>query len=223
VRQRGRATCDNVRMTRSKLILVAAGLLCAACAFAQVTPDEAKQGFRPIFNGKSLDGWDGDPRLWSVHDGAIVGSTEGVKLTHNTFLVYKENFSNFVFRAQVKLRNHNSGIQFRSQTFPEWVVKGYQADIAEGAWWGSIYEEGGKRGVLANGWAGKGEKVVRANDWNDYEIFAKGDMMQLTLNGLVTATIWDNLHANGIIALQLHAGPAMQASFRNIRIKTIPQ
>jgi hypothetical protein len=210
-------------MTRSKLILVAAGLLCAACAFAQVTPDEAKQGFRPIFNGKSLDGWDGDPRLWSVHDGAIVGSTEGVKLTHNTFLVYKENFSNFVFRAQVKLRNHNSGIQFRSQTFPEWVVKGYQADIAEGAWWGSIYEEGGKRGVLANGWAGKGEKVVRANDWNDYEIFAKGDMMQLTLNGLVTATIWDNLHANGIIALQLHAGPAMQASFRNIRIKTIPQ
>ena len=96
-----------------------------------------------------------------------------------------------------------------------------QADAAEGAWWGSIYEEGGKRGVLANGWTGKGEKVVRAGDWNDYEIFAKGDMIQLTLNGLVTATIWDKASASGIIALQLHAGPPMQASFRNIRIKTL--
>jgi hypothetical protein len=208
-------------MTRSRVLALAAGLLCAACAFAQISSDEKKQGFRPIFNGKNLDGWDGDPQLWKVVDGAIVGSTDGVKLKHNTFLAYKENFSNFVLRLQIKLRNHNSGIQFRSQTFPEWVVKGYQADAAEGAWWGSIYEEGGKRGVLANGWTGKGEKVVRAGDWNDYEIFAKGDMIQLTLNGLVTATIWDKASASGIIALQLHAGPPMQASFRNIRIKTL--
>lgn len=208
-------------MTRSRVLALAAGLFCAACAFAQISPDEKKQGFRPIFNGKNLDGWDGDPQLWKVVDGAIVGSTEGVKLKHNTFLASKENYSNFVLRLQIKLRNHNSGIQFRSQLFPEWVVKGYQADAAEGAWWGSIYEEGGKRGVLANGWAGKGEKVVRAGDWNDYEIFAKGDMIQLKLNGLVTATIWDKASASGIIALQLHAGPPMQASFRNIRIKTL--
>ncbi len=208
-------------MTRSRVLALAAGLFCAACAFAQISPDEKKQGFRPIFNGKNLDGWDGDPQLWKVVDGAIVGSTEGVKLKHNTFLASKENYSNFVLRLQIKLRNHNSGIQFRSQVFPEWVVKGYQADAAEGAWWGSIYEEGGKRGVLANGWAGKGEKVVRAGNWNDYEIFAKGDMIQLKLNGLVTATIWDKASASGIIALQLHAGPPMQASFRNIRIKTL--
>jgi hypothetical protein len=208
-------------MTRSRVLALAGGLFCAACAFAQISPDEKKQGFRPIFNGKNLDGWDGDPQLWKVVDGAIVGSTEGVKLKHNTFLASKEDYSNFVLRLQIKLRNHNSGIQFRSQLFPEWVVKGYQADAAEGAWWGSIYEEGGKRGVLANGWAGKGEKVVRAGDWNDYEIFAKGDMIQLKLNGLVTATIWDKASASGIIALQLHAGPPMQASFRNIRIKTL--
>jgi hypothetical protein len=208
-------------MTRLPALAIVAGMLFSACAFAQLSPEESKQGFRLIFNGKNLDGWDGDPQLWSVRDGAIVGSTEGVKLKHNTFLAYKENLANFILRTQVKLRNHNSGIQFRSQLFPEWVVKGYQADAAENAWWGSIYEEGGKRGVMANGWTGKGEKVVRANDWNDYEIFAKGDMMQLTLNGLVTATIWDKISSSGIIALQLHAGPAMQASFRNIRIKTL--
>jgi hypothetical protein len=129
-----------------------------------------------------------------------------VKLKHNTFLAYKENFSNFVLRLQYQAAQSQQRYPFRSQTFPEWVVKGYQADAAEGAWWGSIYEEGGKRGVLANGWTGKGEKVVRAGDWNDYEIFAKGDMIQLTLKGLVTATIWDKASASGIIALQFTPG-----------------
>jgi len=204
-----------------RLHLIAAALLCAFCAWAQLAPEEARQGFRPLFNGKNLDGWQGDPQLWSVEDGAIVGSTDKVRIKHNSFLAYKETFSDFVLRLQIKLRNHNSGIQFRSQLFPEWVVKGYQADAAQGAWWGSIYEEGGKRGVLANGWTGKGEKVVRAGDWNDYEIFAKGDMIQLTLNGLVPATIWDPASSSGIIALQLHAGPPMRVSFRNIRIKTL--
>jgi len=208
-------------MLGSRLIAISAVLFCAFCAWAQLAPEEARQGFRLIFNGKNLEGWDGDPRLWSVSDGAIVGSTDKVKLAHNSFLAYKENFANFILRAQAKLRNHNSGIQFRSRLLPDWVVKGYQADMAEGAWWGSIYEEGGKRGVLANGWVGKGEKVVRSGDWNDYEIFAKGDMIQLTLNGLVTATIWDQASSSGIIALQLHAGPPMEVRFRNIRIKTL--
>ena len=106
-------------MTRLSALAIVAGLMCSACAFAQLTPEESKQGFRLLFNGKSLDGWDGDPQLWSVRDGAIVGSTEGVKLKHNTFLAYKENFSNFVLRLQLKLRNHNSGVQFRSQKFPK--------------------------------------------------------------------------------------------------------
>ena len=69
----------------------------------------------PLFNGKNLDGWDGDPRLWSVKDGIIVGSTEGVPLEHNEFLISKKKYSNFILRADMKLRNHNSGIQFRSK------------------------------------------------------------------------------------------------------------
>ena len=90
-------------MKRLFLILVS----CAA-AFAQ-------DGFKPLFNGRNLDGWDGDPRLWSVVDGAIQGSTEGVTLEHNSFLITKRKYADFILRAQMKLRNHNSGIQFRSQ------------------------------------------------------------------------------------------------------------
>lgn len=116
--------------------------------------DEA--GFRPLFDGKTLDGWAGDSRLWSVKDGAIVGSTEGVTLDSNQFLIYrKSQFKDFILRAEVKLRNHNSGIQFRSEELPNYVVKGYQADMAEDNWWGGVYEERGTRGVMVNGWKGK--------------------------------------------------------------------
>jgi hypothetical protein len=126
-------------------LLLLLSLLFSVAAFAE-------EGFRPLFNGKNLDGWDGDPRLWSVRDGMIVGSTENAKLTHNEFLISKQSFGNFVLRAECKLRNHNSGIQFRSEALPEWVVRGYQADMAQDNYWGCIYEEKGTRGILVNGW-----------------------------------------------------------------------
>jgi hypothetical protein len=181
----------------------------------------AEDGFTPLFNGKNLDGWDGDPRLWSVKDGIIVGSTEGVSLEHNEFLISKKMYGNFVLRADMKLRNHNSGIQFRSVASPEWVVSGYQADAAENNYWGCIYEEKGKRGVMVNGWKDKGEKVVKLKDWNTYEILCDGDHIQLKLNGLVTADLHDSLRLSGVIAFQLHKGPPMEAYFRNVEIKVI--
>ena len=180
-------------------------------------------GFQPLFDGKTLKGWDGDPRLWSVRDGAIVGSTEGVSLTDNSFLISKGKYSDFILRAETKLRNHNSGIQFRSEALPNWVVRGLQADMAQGNWWGSIYDEKGKRGTVVNGWKGKGETVLRPNDWNDYEITCNGDLIKLKLNGLLTAELHDIPESprTGIIALQLHKGVPMEVQFRNIRIKQL--
>ncbi len=202
--------------------IVLALLLVSMAGAQALSPAEKKEGFRPLFNGKNLNGWDGDPRLWKAEGGEIVGSTEGVTLQGNTFLVYtKEKFSNFVLCADAKLRNHNSGIQFRSEALPDWVVRGYQFDMAEGNWWGSIYDERGKRGVLVNGWKGKGEKVVKPTDWNQVEITCKGDRIEIRLNGLVTAELRDSERLSGIIALQLHRGPAMEARFRNLRIKEL--
>jgi hypothetical protein len=195
-----------------KKLLLVAGF--AAAAFAA-------DGFVPLFNGKNLDGWDGDPRLWSVKNGMIVGSTEGVTLEHNEFLISRKTYSNFILRADMKLRNHNSGIQFRSQAHPEWVVSGYQADAAENNYWGCLYEEKGKRGIMVNSWKEKGEKVVKLKDWNTYEILCDGDHIQIKLNGLVTADLHDSVSLDGVIALQLHRGPAMEAYFRNIQIKIL--
>jgi len=192
-------------------------LLLLACSFAAFS----QEGFRPLFNGKDLDGWDGDPRLWSFRDGMIVGSTEHAPLQHNEFLISKRSYGNFILRAECKLRNHNSGIQFRSEALPEWVCRGYQADMAEDNYWGCIYEEKGTRGILVNGWA-KAKPVVKLKDWNDYEISCEGDHIRLMLNGVETADLHDSVSLNGIIGLQLHAGPPMEAYFRNIRIKELP-
>lgn len=183
----------------------------------------AQNGFVSLFDGKDLKGWSGDPRLWKVENGVIVGSTDGVEpLKHNTFLIYKgARFTDFELHAQIKLRNHNSGIQFRSEEFPEWVVKGLQADAAEGNWWGSIYDEGGKRGVIVNGWKGKGENAVKPDGWNDYTIYCKGGEIRLTLNGVTTAELSGETPKDGIIALQLHAGKPMRVEFRNLRIKKL--
>jgi hypothetical protein len=182
----------------------------------------SQDAFRPLFDGKTLDGWDGDSRLWSVRDGAIVGSTDKTPISHNSFLIYrKSEFSNFELHAEAKLRNHNSGIQFRSEALDDYVVRGYQADMAEGNWWGSIYDEKGTRGVLVNGWKGKAEKVVKPNDWNSIDVTCNGDHIQVRLNGLLTADLHDSARLSGIIALQLHMGPPMEVAFRNIRIKEI--
>jgi hypothetical protein len=208
---------------RFQVLLVAALFLPALSAQTANTlsEQERKEGYRLLFDGKSLDGWKGDLKLWSVRDGKIVGSTEGNKIPHNGFLISKEKFSNFILRLDVNLRNHNSGIQFRSEELPDWVVRGYQADAAEGAWWGSLYGEKTGRGVIVSGYTGKGEKVVKPEGWNSYEIICRGKQITLTLNGLVTADLEDDMSADGILALQLHAGPPMEASFRNIRIRTL--
>lgn len=175
-----------------------------------------------MFDGKTLDGWEGDARLWSVRDGAIVGSTDKVKITHNTFLIYrKAQFKDFDLHAEAKLRNHNSGIQFRSEALDDYVVRGYQADMAEDNWWGSIYDEKGTRGVMVNGWKGKAENVVKKNGRNTVDVACKGDHIQVRVNGLLTADLHDSLRLEGIIALQLHMGQPMEVSFRNIRIREI--
>ena len=193
-------------------------------AVVDAVEGRGETGFKPMFDGKTLEGWDGDPRVWKAEgDGRVVGSTEGVKLTFNEFLISKKEYGDFVVRFDVNLRNHNSGMQFRSEPLPEWRVKGLQADMAENAWWGSIYDEMGKRGTIVNGWKGKAEKTVRNKEWNSYEIFAQGDQIRLSVNGMVTAELKDipEGRRSGVLAMQVHAGPPMLVEFKNVRIKEL--
>ncbi len=218
---------------KCRLLLVAtawaAVTASAAAQSGRLTDAERAEGFVALFDGRTLEGWDGDPRLWSVEDGAIVGSSDAHPVDTNTFLVYQRPFSDFILRLDVRLRNGNSGIQFRSERIPGpgWVVHGYQADFSdagERSAWGNFYEEKGRgRGLMAvpdQGWQ-QAKDIVRGKDWNHYEIRAHGTGIRLTLNGKVTFEGTDDRATSGIIAIQLHSGPSMRVACRNIRIKPL--
>jgi hypothetical protein len=91
------------------------------------------EGFEPIFDGKTLEGWDGNPDFWSVKDGAITGQTTAEKPTKgNTFIIWRKGeVDDFELKCQYKIINGNSGIQYRSFEVPDekWVVGGYQGDL----------------------------------------------------------------------------------------------
>jgi Domain of Unknown Function (DUF1080) len=221
----------NSRLIRTAILV--AGLLAALASVAssasnQLSPEERKEGFRLLFNGKNLDGWHGDTELWSVKDDVIVGSTDSHKLEHNSFLISNQKYSNFILRAEIKLRNHNSGIQFRSRELPDYVCTGYQADASEAgdhSAWGNFYEEKGRgRGVMKNpdeGWL-VGKTVYKKGDWNTIEIDARGPVMRIKVNGVETIKVTDDAASSGVIAFQAHMGVSMRVEFRNIRIKELP-
>ena len=216
-----------MRFQCSLACLALAAVLTAAEPLNQLTPQEKQEGYVLLFNGTSLDGWEGDPALWSVQDGAIVGTTDGHPIKENTFLIYGKRFSDFVLRFDIKLRNHNSGVQFRSAVLPNFVVTGYQADASEvgdHSAWGNFYEEKGRgRAVMKTedeGWL-KAKSLVRHGDWNSYEVFAQGSRIRLKFNGVETINLHDDKAGEGVIALQLHAGTPMRVEFRNIRLKVL--
>jgi hypothetical protein len=196
----------------------------AACSAAIA---EESKGWVQLFDGKTLTGWDGDPQVWSVENGAIVGSTDNHKIAQNTFLIHKDPVADFHLIAEVKLRNHNSGIQFRSQRLdgPGWIVAGYQADFSDAgdrSAWGNFYEERGRsRSVMKTpdeGWQ-KGKTLVRPGDWNEIQVIACGARIEVKLNGGTTVVAHDDKSASGILALQLHSGVPMRVEFRNMRIR----
>jgi putative membrane-bound dehydrogenase-like protein len=177
------------------------------------TPDNAKD----LFNGKDLTGWDGDPKLWSVENGEIVGKSTGIK--KNEFLKSHMVATDFRLTLKVKLvpNKENSGVQFRSDPLPDGEMKGPQADIGQG-WWGKLYEENG-RGVIHNN---QGEKYVKPDQWNDYEIIAQGSHIKTLINGQVCVDLDDSLVSRrGIFALQIHSGGPMEVRFKDVRLEVL--
>ena len=182
----------------------------------------ALAGEKQLFNGKDLDGWEGNTKLWSVQDGAITGKTsnEGeAKIGHNTFLIWKGGtVGDFELRLSFRIDHGNSGIQYRSRHVPpregdpnRWVVSGYQAEVENTPGKvGFLYHEKG-RGYLCNvgekveiGADGKPKvvgslgdkeaigKTYKKSDWNDYVIIAKGNRLVHYLNGVQTVEAVDN-------------------------------
>jgi putative membrane-bound dehydrogenase-like protein len=177
------------------------------------TADNAKD----FFNGKDLTFWDGDPKLWSVENGEIVGRSPGI--AKNEFLKSHYIAGDFKLSLKVKLtpNKENSGIQFRSEVLPGGDVKGPQADIGQG-WWGKLYEEHG-RGLL---WPRPGDPHVKPDQWNDYVMEAVGSRVKTWINGQPCVDLDDaKLARRGIIALQIHSGGPMEVRFKDLRLEVL--
>jgi putative membrane-bound dehydrogenase-like protein len=183
---------------------------------AQVPMQATKENSIQFFNGKDLTGWTGDTSLWSVEDGEIVGRSAG--LSHNTFLLSDLSVQDFRLSFDVKLtpNDANSGVQFRSEPLEGFnEVRGYQADIGA-TWWGKLYEENA-RAIL---WDKPGDSHVKTGEWNHYEIEAVGDQVRTWINGEPCVNLKDpDGKRAGIIALQMHSGPAMEVRFKNLQLE----
>ncbi len=91
-----------------------------------------EKGFQPLFDGKTLDGWQGNLKMFRVQQGAIIGGTMKSKIPRNEFLTTTKSFRDFELRLQAKLEGTgaNAGVQFRTKRIPNHhEVIGYQYDM----------------------------------------------------------------------------------------------
>jgi len=183
--------------------------------------------FTPLFDGKTLKGWEGDTNFWRVVDGAIVGNTKPKGIRQNTFLIADGDYGDFVLRMNVKLVNGASGIQFRSRPLNDkaedrFRVTGYQADIDDGGSMGEFYEEKG-RSVLARADRNVVKNHVKRGDWNTFKIRMVGNEGVIKVNGHVASRYVEKdpkIPRSGFVALQLQTG-AMEIAFKDIEIREI--
>lgn len=206
-------------------------------------------GFKPIFNGTSLEGWDGDTTFWRAEGGAIIGETTAANpLKANTFLIWRGGKpGDFELKLEYKMNATNSGVQYRSVELPDqgkFVLKGYQADIDfANQWTGQLYEERGRGFLALRGQAtqileGKKARVIgtledgeslkaliKSNDWNQVHIIARGHTYVHIVNGHVMSVAVDDdpkgRADSGLLGFQIHVGAPMKVEYRNILLKTL--
>jgi hypothetical protein len=177
-----------------------------------------ESGFRPIFDGQSLKGWDCDPGFWRVENGVMIGETKADhQPPQNIFCIWRDGKpADFELKVQYRLSGAdtgNSGVQYRSVELPDvakWVLKGYQADIdAQQRFTGQIYEERGRGFLALRGqftYIGDGKKpglvgslgdnaelknFIKSDDWNEIHIIARGNTLVQLINGHVMSQLID--------------------------------
>ena len=182
-----------------------------------------------LFNGRDLFGWDGDPGVWRVRDGGIVGGSM-LGNPRNEFLATKRSFRNFVLRLEYKLVGTegfvNGGVQVRSVRIaqPPNEMSGYQADIGAGHS-GCLYDESRRKKFLARGTDEQIKRLEKTGEWNRYEIRCEGQRVEITLNGERTVSYTETdpgVVPAGGIALQIHGNCKAEIAFRNLKIEELP-
>ena len=183
-----------------------------------------------LFDGKTLDGWDFDPKIWRVEDGMITGGSTTEKIKENHFICTKKSYQNFELKLKIKVSGDpktgllNSGIQIRSVRVPGGAhMSGYQVDCGAG-WFGKIYDEFRRNRVI---WAPTPEqqaaldKAVDVFGWNEYRIRAEGPRVQTWINGVhcMDYTETDpNVALDGLIGPQVHSGGICLVQVKDVTI-----
>ena len=237
-------------MIRTLLALIPV-LLSAQSRFTQPDPIafEDHTGWRQIFDGSTLHGWDGNPQVWRVENGAIVGESSPEHPSGTTNILWTGGEpGDFELKLEIKLEGAqaNSGVQYRSsRTGARWGVKGYQADFDyANRYSGQLYEQASPRGIIAwrgqvvraeqgkhprllatLGDSGELKKFIRVGDWNQMLIIARGHQLIHILNGHVMAIFLDDDPAmaasHGVIGVEIEGGGKVKVSIREVWLKTL--
>lgn len=208
------------------LKLIPAFLFFAVVISAFKIVQQKEEGFKPMFDGKTLKGWDGDPKYWRVEDGEIIGEvTPETILKRNTFLIWQGGKpADFELKVSYRISaKGNSGVNYRSVVIDSlpYAMKGYQQDIdgkdkynlGYPRYSGQNYEERGRqflalrgqRTVIENGKprvvdsTGTQQELLKSinyDGWNELHIIAKGNKLQHYLNGKLMSEVIDNDEAN---------------------------
>lgn len=229
-------------------LIALAGLL-SSMAAAQETPVA-----KPMFPKDTFDGWvqRGGTAKYEIKDGEVIGTS--VANTENSFMCTEKNYANFILEMDLKIDDTlNSGIQIRSESFPErkaweWTnaagetkrgninanrVHGYQIEIdpSDRAWSGGIYDEARRAWLvdLSKPEQKAAGQAFKKGDWNHYRIEAIGPNFKVSVNGVQTAELKDEMTRTGFIALQVHsvgndaAKIGKQVRWKNIMITELPE
>lgn len=214
-------------------------------ASAAVTDRPGRDGFVQLLNGRNLNNWEGGSNYWSLEDGALTGVTDGTLKTNQFITWTGSTVRNFDLRVQVKITpGGNSGIQYRGLSRPGiglHVVSGYQCDVVADNpdYNGMLYEERGRR-ILSH----TGERVIidpagqpwvvgqlpkrefAAGEWHEYRVVVEGNHHRHWIDGHPTADLIDfdekGRALEGVLAVQVHVGPAMKVQYRDFRIQHLP-
>jgi hypothetical protein len=163
----------------------------------------------------------------------------------------KEQPADFILRLEFRWDKGNSGVQVRSDDLGNWMVYGYQAEVATqekmGLWHHSLLDndhptkkarhlmatagqhvvlsEPGKKTAIQAQDAEKVRAHFKDHEWNSMEIIALGDTLVQKVNGVIFCIVVDHdskmSRKKGFIALQDH-GKNCQVAFRKIRMKKLP-
>ena len=186
----------------------------------------------PLFDGKTLEGWDYDPNWWWVEDGVITGGSKTKKVPKNFFISTKKSYQNFELKMAIRCSGTqgtgliNSGIQVRSIRIPGTAhVAGYQVDCGKG-WFGKIYDEHRRNRVIANQVdAAALAKAVDVFGWNEYRIRAEGTRIRVWINDVLATDFTEEnpqVALDGVIAPQVHSGGIALVQFKDVSIIELP-